>query len=145
MKMQYQRYRKLQFCIQLYISIWEIVLIYKLINIGLEPRILIASFLLTPLLNTNGNVFFSFISLVFFNKEKKRACCKFMFFSTELFLKSKTLKAKQTRYLKNVFMVILIRLKYFLDSLNIVLILALGREFFWAKCVQFLLTFTEWN
>ena len=40
-------------------------------------------------------------------------------------------------------MVILIRLKYFLDSLNIVLILAPGPEFFWAKCVQFLVTFTE--
>ena len=34
-------------------------------------------------------------------------------------------------------------IKYFHDSLNIVLILAPGCEFFWAKCVQFLLTFTE--
>ena len=30
------------------------------------------------------------------------------------------------------------RSKYLYNSLNIVLILALGREFFWAKCVQFL-------
>ena len=38
---------------------------------------------------------------------------------------------------------LLIRLKYFNDSLNIVLILALGREFFWDKCVQYLrFTFT---
>ena len=26
MKMQYQRYQKMQFCIQLYIDIWEIIL-----------------------------------------------------------------------------------------------------------------------
>ena len=40
-------------------------------------------------------------------------------------------------------MVILIRLQYFHDSLNIALILAPGREFFCAKGVQFPLTFTE--
>ena len=38
------------------------------------------------------------------------------------------LKANQMFF--NVFMVILIRLKYFHDSLNIVLILVPGREFF---------------
>ena len=37
----------------------------------------------------------------------------------------------------------IIQLKYFHDSLNIVVILALGREFFSAKCVQFPLTFAE--
>ena len=37
----------------------------------------------------------------------------------------------------------LIRLKYFHDSLNIVVILAPGCEFFSAKCVEFPLTFTE--
>ena len=42
---------------------------------------------------------------------------------------------------QNVFM--LVRFKYFHDSLNIVLILAPGREFFCAKCVQFPLKFTE--
>ena len=46
MKMQYQRYRKIQFCVQLYIDIKEIFYIYKLIHIDLRPRILIASFLL---------------------------------------------------------------------------------------------------
>ena len=37
----------------------------------------------------------------------------------------------------------IIRLKYFHDSLNIVVILAPGREFFSPKSAQFLLTFTE--
>ena len=37
------------------------------------------------------------------------------------------------------------KLKYFNDSLNIVVILAPGRDFFSAKCVQFPLTFTERN
>ena len=40
-------------------------------------------------------------------------------------------------------MVILTRLKYFHDSLNIQLILAPAREFFSGKCVQFPLTFME--
>ena len=35
------------------------------------------------------------------------------------------------------------RFKHFHDSLNTVLILAPGREFFYAKCVQFPLTFME--
>ena len=39
----------------------------------------------------------------------------------------------------------IIRLKYFHDSLNIVVILDPGPEFFSAKCAQFLLTFTELN
>ena len=38
-----------------------------------------------------------------------------------------------------------IQLGYFHDSLNIVVILAPGQEFFSAKCVQFPLTFTEWS
>ena len=37
----------------------------------------------------------------------------------------------------------IIRLKYFHDSLSIVVIIATGREFFSAKCAQFLLTFAE--
>ena len=37
----------------------------------------------------------------------------------------------------------IIRLKYFHDSENIVVILAPGREFFSAKFIQFTLTFTE--
>ena len=37
------------------------------------------------------------------------------------------------------------QLKHFHDSLNIVVILAPGREFFCAKYGQFPLTFTEWN
>ena len=37
----------------------------------------------------------------------------------------------------------IIQLIYFYDSLNIVVILAPGREFFSAKCAQFPLTFTE--
>ena len=37
----------------------------------------------------------------------------------------------------------IIRLKYFHDSLNIVVILAPGREFCSVKCVQFPLTFIE--
>ena len=36
-----------------------------------------------------------------------------------------------------------IRFKNFYDSLNIALMLAPGRELFYAKCVQFPLTFTE--
>ena len=35
------------------------------------------------------------------------------------------------------------RLKYFHDSVNIALILAPSREMFFAKCVQFPLTFKE--
>ena len=41
--------------------------------------------------------------------------------------------------------VMIIRLKYFCDSLNIVVILASGHEFFSANCVHFPLTFTERN
>ena len=41
------------------------------------------------------------------------------------------------------FLFMILRLKYFHDSLNIVLILPPRREFFPAKCVQFPLTFTE--
>ena len=37
----------------------------------------------------------------------------------------------------------IVRSKYFHYSLNIVVILAPGREFFFAKCAQFPLTFTE--
>ena len=37
----------------------------------------------------------------------------------------------------------MILLKYFLDSLNIVVIVAPGRELISAKCAQFPLTFTE--
>ena len=40
------------------------------------------------------------------------------------------LMLKANQMFLNVFMVILIRLKYFYDSLNIILILAPGREFF---------------
>ena len=38
-----------------------------------------------------------------------------------------------------------IRLKYFHDTLKIVVILAPGSKFFSAKCVQFSLTFMEGN
>ena len=38
-----------------------------------------------------------------------------------------------------------IRFKQFPDSLNTVSTLAPGLAFFWDKCVQFPLTFTEWN
>ena len=51
MKMQYQRYRKMQCCIQLYNDIWEIILYLQPNHIDLKPRILIASFLLGALLN----------------------------------------------------------------------------------------------
>ena len=37
----------------------------------------------------------------------------------------------------------IIQLKYFHDSLNIVLILGSGCEFFFAKCAQFSSKFTE--
>ena len=37
----------------------------------------------------------------------------------------------------------IIQLKYFHHSLNIVLVLVPGREIFSAKCVQFYLTFTK--
>ena len=47
---------------------------------------------------------------------------------------------KSKRCFKNVFMII--RSKYLHGSLNIVVILAPGREFFSAKCAQFPLTFT---
>ena len=49
------------------------------------------------------------------------------------------LKVKQM--FQNVVMII--RSKYFHNSLNIVMILARGREYFSAKCTQFPLTFTE--
>ena len=39
----------------------------------------------------------------------------------------------------------IVRFKHFFDSLNIVLILVPGCEFFSAKCVPFPLTFTDWN
>ena len=92
MKMQCQKYQKIQFCIQLYIDNWE-VNPYKLIHIDLKPRILIASFLLAP------DVFKMFLFQI--------------------------------------------QLKYFHDSLNIVVILAPGCESFSTKCVQLPLKFTE--
>ena len=39
----------------------------------------------------------------------------------------------------------IIRLKYFHDDLNTVVIIALGREFYSTKCAQVLLTFTRRN
>ena len=47
--MQYRKYQKIQFWIQLYIDIWKLLYICKLIHIDLKPGILIA--LLVPLLN----------------------------------------------------------------------------------------------
>ena len=43
MKMQYLKYRKTQFCIQLNIDIYGNYSIIKLIHIDLKPKILIAS------------------------------------------------------------------------------------------------------
>ena len=37
------------------------------------------------------------------------------------------------------------QLKYFLDSLNIIVILASGCEYFYAKCVWFPITFLRWK
>ena len=51
MRMQYQKYHKMQFCIQLKLVFGKLFHIYKLIHIDLQPRILKASFLLAPLLN----------------------------------------------------------------------------------------------
>ena len=51
------------------------------------------------------------------------------------------LMLKANRCFENVFMIK--TLKYFHDSLNIVVIFAPGREFFSAKCAQFPLAFTE--
>ena len=51
--------------------------------------------------------------------------------------------SKQNRHFWNVFMIK--RLKYFNDSLNVVVILAPGRKFFSSEYVQFPLTFTEWK
>ena len=48
---------------------------------------------------------------------------------------------KSKKMFKKKFMIL--RLKYFHDSLNIAVILAPGRAFFSAKFVQFPLTFTE--
>ena len=45
------------------------------------------------------------------------------------------LKANQC--FKNVFFFLIIRLIYFHDSLNIIVTLAPGHEFFSAKCVEF--------
>ena len=53
------------------------------------------------------------------------------------------LMLKEKQMFLNVFMII--RFKYFRDSLNIVLILAPACEFFSAKSDQFPLTFTELN
>ena len=65
--------------------------VYKLIHIDLQPKILMASFLLASLLNNDLMFmsFFCFIAFVFFKKEKKRACCILMFFSTELLCEMK--------------------------------------------------------
>ena len=136
MKMQYQKYWKMQFCTKLHIDIWEVILYFCANPCRLKPRILMASFLLVPLLNwmTSVNDIFCFIGLAFIKKKRKRACCIFM-----LFFKIKLWNnitwfwcSEQTRFFENALMVILIRLKYFHD---IVLILAPGYEFFWAKCV----------
>ena len=51
MKMKYQKYRKMQFCIQLYFDIWEIILYLQANPCRFKTKILIASFLLAPLLN----------------------------------------------------------------------------------------------
>ena len=51
------------------------------------------------------------------------------------------LKLKAKQMFLNVFMII--PLKHFHDSLNIVGILAPGREYFFATCAQFPLTFTK--
>ena len=65
--------------------------VYKLIHIDLQPKILMASFLLASLVNNDLMFmsFFCFIAFVFFKKEKKRACCILMFFSTELLCEMK--------------------------------------------------------
>ena len=95
---------------------------------------------------TNVNDFFCFIGLVFFKKEKKRV---FLYIHVLLHRVIVTwymvLMLKANQMFLKCFLVILIWLKYLNDSLNIVLILSHGREFFWAKCVQFLLAFSEWN
>ena len=60
-----------------------------------------------------------------------------MFFSTELLFKVK-LDLEATSK-KDFFLIVfmMIRLKYFHDSLNIAVILAPGHEVFSAKCAQF--------
>ena len=63
MKMQYQIHQKIKFCIQLYIDIWENILYLQAYPNGLKPRIIIALFLLSPLIN-NVNDTFCFIGLV---------------------------------------------------------------------------------
>ena len=53
MKMQYQKYQKMQFCIQLYVDIWETILYLQANPYRLsKPRTLIALFSLALLLNS---------------------------------------------------------------------------------------------
>ena len=73
--------------------------------------------------------FFLLYSLIFCKKEKKKACCVFMFFSTKLLFKIKLEitwydfgPQSKTDVFKMFFMII--PLNYFHDSLNIAVILA---------------------
>ena len=59
--------------------------IYKLIYIDLKPRILIASFLLAPLLNSSCSWSFCFIGLVFLRKKKKGIVLYWCFFPQSFF------------------------------------------------------------
>ena len=89
----------------------------------------------------NVNNFFCFLGLVFLRKKKKG----FLYIDVLLhwvIVENETLNnikwfccSKQNRYFKNVLMII--RLKYFHESQNIIVMLPPGREFFCAKCAQF--------
>ena len=73
--MQYQNYRKIQFCIQLYIDIWEIILYlqanpYLLKNKNINSLIFISTIIKYVML-----MIFSFDSVDFLQKEKRTACC----------------------------------------------------------------------
>ena len=110
MKIQYQKYRKMQFCIQLDIDIWEVILYLPANRYGLKTR------------NINWCILCSLPQSYCLKQNSK--------------ITSNDFDAQSKPYIfKIFFMVILIRLNYFYDSLNIALILAPGREFFCAKCV----------
>ena len=59
MKMQYQKYRKMQFCIQLNIDIWEIILYLQANPYRLKTK------------NINSLISLCFIALGFLRKKRK--------------------------------------------------------------------------
>ena len=90
MKIQYQKYLKLQFCIQLNNYVWETIIYLQANPYRLKTKIINSLiFICTIIKYLMLIIFLCFIVLVFFKKEKKWVCCILMLFSTETLFKIK--------------------------------------------------------